>query len=165
MTGLTAAAISGVDPAGGVSLVVGALAASRLPDVDTKWGLGKAHRSLPHSLLLAGGSVFVAAAVVFAWLYSGDGNEALGGSYSPQSITTELIGLGVIGFALGYLSHLLLDASTIHGIWLAVPGGRKIKPPYKYAVRTGGLRELAVTILMVAACALLLERAVGISIL
>lgn len=50
-----------------------------------------------------------------------------------------------MGFALGYLSHLLLDALTVKGIWLASPGGRRLAFPL---VREGRVPEPLVSLLI-----------------
>lgn len=143
-------------------MVVGALAASRLPDIDAKLKPGKDHRSLPHSLLLAGLPVFVFTLVLFGSL-AASGEAALESLGLSGSLPADVPGRFFLGFGLGYLSHLALDAATFSGIWLAVPGGAKLRVPKKVAVRTGGLREVGAALVMVLLCAVLLEPAVGIS--
>lgn len=60
------------------------------------------------------------------------------------------------GAAIGYLSHLALDAVNPSGVWLFIPKGRRIGLPRKKAIRTGSFKELVVFALLMAALAVAL---------
>ncbi len=109
----------GLDPVGTMAFVATAAIGCKVPDLDRVINSGPSHRSLPHSLGIAGGAV-VALALFAAALP--DANTFL--------ITS--------GFAVGYLSHLLLDALTPSKIPLLLPGG----PRFGIGIiPTGSLRE------------------------
>lgn len=102
--GVGAAALTGHAPAEAVAVGAAATVTAKLPDLDRIVNDGPNHRSLTHSVVLAGGLV-----VVLAFILA-QGMGALGSAV-------------VFGLAAGYLSHLLLDAMTPKSIPLLWPGG------------------------------------------
>lgn len=137
------------------ALTAGSIAASIAPDVDAKLSFlhpfrpGYDHRSFPHSLLFGGGGVLLLALIGYLWL---SGLPAAAIIPEPLGIgvfTPDTLALLAPGVAIGYLSHLALDAMTVSGIWLRVPRGKRVGLPKKKAVRTGSLTELLVWFVMV----------------
>ena len=155
LAGLSASAAAGLDTGQAFALTAGALAASRLPDVDAKLNPGPAHRSLPHSLVFGGGGAILAALLLLGWIGSPAGERALaplgtaGGPVSPEAVSMAVVGSGI-----GYLTHLLLDACTKSGIWLLLPRGTRLGLPRRYALKTGGPAERLVAVVIVAGCLL-----------
>lgn len=153
--GLAASAVAGLDTGQAFALTAGALAASRLPDVDAKLNPGPAHRGLPHSLVFGGGGAVLATLLLLSWLGSPAGERALaplgtaGGPVSPEALSMAVVGSGI-----GYLTHLLLDACTKSGIWLLLPRGTRIGLPRRYALKTGGPAERLVGVMILAGCLL-----------
>lgn len=121
------------------ALTIGAVATSKLPDVDAKIIRSPDHRSFPHTVFLGGGFAVVAALVAYVWLSA----NASGASLGPLREGT--VALLAPGAAIGYLTHLALDASTKSGIWLVLPKDKRIGLPRKYAVRTGSPTELLIS--------------------
>lgn len=117
--GVAAAAATGHSP--GEAVIVGAAATvtAKLPDVDRLVNKGPNHRSLTHSLVIAGGGVALLALIV--------------------SVGLGMIGSAVVfGLAVGYVSHLLLDSMTAASIPLIWPGGPKFSLG---SIATGKLGE------------------------
>lgn len=139
LAGLAVSYGAGLGFKGAAALTIGAIATSKLPDVDAKINKSPDHRSFPHTVVLGGGAAVVLALVAYAWLSANAPTSALG-FLSPASVA-----LVAPGGAIGYLTHLALDASTKSGIWLLLPKDRRIGLPKKYAVRTGGPIELLIS--------------------
>lgn len=128
---------AGLSPALTVVTAAGAFFAARRPDMDSSPECEDPkkrydHRGYPHSLLFAGGSVCLLALWAVA-LFGHPAPDLAQGLPLPEALvalseepSAPLVGLAAVGFALGYLSHLLLDALTTKGIWLARPGGRRL---------------------------------------
>lgn len=129
----------GFSPALTVVTAAGAFAAACLPDTGYDPEAGDPgryeHRGLPHSLVLAGGLVCLAALVAVA-LFGYPALDAGGDGPLVQAVVSlsgsdpeGLVAVAAVGAALGYVSHLLLDGLTTKGIWLMSPGGRRIGAP------------------------------------
>lgn len=121
------------------ALTIGAIATSKLPDVDAKIIRSPDHRSFPHTVILGGGMAVVLALLAYVWITANASSASLG----P-------LGPGTVAFlapgaAIGYLTHLALDASTKSGIWLLLPKDKRIGLPREYAVRTGSPMELLIS--------------------
>lgn len=127
--GVAAAAITGHAPVEAVAVGAAATLTAKLPDIDRVVNDGPNHRSLTHSVVLAGGLVV---ALVFV-LSQGAG--ALGSAV-------------LFGLAAGYLSHLALDAMTAASVPLLWPGGPKLSLG---SIATGKIGERMVVWLLVAA--------------
>lgn len=137
------------------ALTAGAIAAATAPDVDAKFSFLHPlrhkydHRSLPHSLLFGGGGIVVLALIAYLWISGLPAN-----AIAPETLGLAVFAPGTLallapGAAVGYLSHLILDAMTVKGIWLGMPRGKRIGLPKKKAIRTGGLAELGLWFVMV----------------
>jgi membrane-bound metal-dependent hydrolase YbcI (DUF457 family) len=137
-TGLAVSWAAGLGFEGAVALTAGAVATSKLPDVDAKINRSPDHRSFPHTLIVGGGAAVVVACIAYVWLWANASGLAVG------PLSAGEVALIAPGGAIGYLTHLALDAATSSGIWLLVPKDRRIGLPRKYAIRTGGLGELTV---------------------
>jgi len=100
-----------------------ALAASGLPDVDSKLPL--AHRGPTHYLLTA--ALLTVLVAVGAWRFAGP----------------EFDGSIVAGFACGYLLHILADMSTVTGVRALSPFTRRRLwlLPRRLRFRYDGVRE------------------------
>ncbi|MDN5697369.1 MAG: metal-dependent hydrolase [Rubrobacter sp.] len=121
------------------ALTIGAIATSKLPDVDARIIRGPDHRSFPHTVILGGGTAVVLALVAYVWISANASNSSLG-PLGPGTVA-----LLAPGAAIGYLAHLALDASTKSGIWLLLPKDKRVGLPRKYAVRTGSPTELLIS--------------------
>jgi len=116
----------GADPLVSAVLVAAAAVGSKAPDLDRLLDSGPSHRSLPHSLGLAGGGAVLVAAIA-------------------ATLPEQHDFFVAAGFAAGYLSHLLLDALTPSRVPLLLPGG----PRFGLGViPTGSLREGILCFLM-----------------
>lgn len=149
LAGLAVCAGVGLPADGAAVLTTGAVAASIAPDVDAKlnfFGSDWDHRSFPHSLAFGGGGAVLLALIGYLWLSAHVPSTPLSelGLLSPGAVA-----LLAPGAAVGYLSHLGLDALTRSGIWLVMPKGRRVGLPRKKAIRTGGLGELGLWAAMV----------------
>lgn len=151
LAGIAVSAALGLSTEQALGLTVGAVAASTLPDIDAKVNIGNDydHRSLPHSLLFGGGGFTVLALIAYLWLRANT-PELGSGLLEPSTLT-----LLAPGAAVGYLSHLALDAPNRSGIWLLAPGGKRLAPPKQYAVKTGGMVELLIRVALIVACVVL----------
>lgn len=138
LAGLAVSYGAGLGFEGAAALTIGAIATSKLPDVDARLIRGPDHRSFPHTVILGGGSAMVLALVAYVWLSTNAASISLG----PLGSAVALLAPGA---AIGYLTHLALDASTKSGIWLLLPKDRRVGLPRKYAVRTGSLTELLIS--------------------
>ena len=136
LAGLAVSYGAGLGFEGAAALTIGAVATSKLPDVDARIKKGPDHRSFPHTVVLGGGFAVVAALVAYVWLSA----NASGTSLGPLGPGT--VALLAPGAAIGYITHLALDASTKSGIWLLLPKDKRVGLPRKYAVRTGSVTEL-----------------------
>ena len=118
-------------------LVAGALVADRIPDQDRHLDNSYDHRSVTHSMLVAGGLVVLAALwTVGNFGFAGQNLQALADDPGP------LVGVFSVGAATGYLTHLVLDSMTPKRVWLLLPGGPKFG--LILVGRTGGLGEWVV---------------------
>ena len=145
-----------LSPALTVVTAAGAFFAARRPDMDSAPGSEdpKArydHRGYPHSLVFAGGGVLVLALWAVA-IFGHPAPDLARGLPLPEALVAlsegppaPLVGVAAVGFALGYLSHLLLDALTTKGIWLSSPGGRRLAFPL---VKEGRVPEPLVSLLI-----------------
>lgn len=138
LAGLAVSYGAGLDFEGAAALTIGAIATSKLPDVDAGLIRGPDHRSFPHTVLLGGGAAVVLALVAYVWLSANAASISIG----PLESAVALVAPGA---AIGYLVHLALDASTKSGIWLLLPKDRRVGLPRKYAVRTGSPTELLIS--------------------
>lgn len=111
-SGIGAAAVAGAPLAGAVAATVGALAASKLPDIDREGDASYNHRSVTHSALLA-----VPALIVAAYLLPFEELPGAAAALAPMA---------AMGFIAGYASHLLLDALTIKRIPLLLKRGPRV---------------------------------------
>lgn len=152
LAGLGVAAVSGVGAEAAKAITVGAVATSKLPDLDRYIDRSPQHRSLPHSLILGGGGFMVAVVVAMGLLASGAASEQIYSIFSGQLVTPITLHFALIGTVAGYLAHLGLDALTSSGIWLLWPRGKRIGLPRKKAIRTGGVKEHSICALMLLAC-------------
>ena len=139
LAGLAVSYGAGLGFEGAAALTIGAVATSKLPDVDGRIKKGPDHRSFPHTVVLGGGFAVVAALVAYVWLSA----NASGLSLGP--LGPDTVALLAPGAAIGYLTHLALDASTKSGIWLLLPKDKRVGLPRKYAVRTGSPTELLIS--------------------
>lgn len=139
LAGLAVSYAAGLGFEEAAALTIGAIATSKLPDVDAKINKGPDHRSFPHTVILGGGAAVVLALVAYVWLSTNASSAGLG-PLGPGTVA-----LLAPGAAIGYLTHLALDASTKSGIWLLLPKDKRIGLPRKYAVRTGSLTELLIS--------------------
>lgn len=139
LAGLAVSYGAGLGFEGAAALTIGAVATSKLPDVDARLIRGPDHRSFPHTVVLGGGTAVVLALVAYVWLSANAADASLG-PLGPGTVA-----LVAPGAAIGYLAHLALDASTKSGIWLLLPKDQRIGLPKKYAVRTGSPTELLVS--------------------
>ncbi|MDP9474357.1 MAG: metal-dependent hydrolase [Actinomycetota bacterium] len=153
--GLYAQAV-GLSPALTAVTAAGAFVAARGPDVDSSPESEDPkrrydHRGYPHSLVFAGGGVLALAlwAVALLGYPASDLARDLPLSAALVAVSegppAPLAGVVAVSFALGYLSHLLLDALTVKGIWLLSPGGRRLAFPL---VRQGRVPEPLVSLLI-----------------
>lgn len=149
LAGLTVAAVSGAGAEASTAITVGAVATSKLPDLDRYVDKSPQHRSLPHSLILGGGGVLVAALVAMGALASGAATEQIYNVFAGNIVTPLRLHFAVIGAVAGYFSHLALDGLTTSGIWLLWPKGKKIGLPRERAIKTGGIAEHSIAGLMV----------------
>lgn len=134
--GAATGAAAGLSPAETIALAAGAAVTAKLPDVDRIINSGPNHRSLTHSVVLAGGLVVALAFAVTAGL-------------SGETVEDALIAAAVWGGAVGYLSHLALDSMTAKSIPLLWPGG----PMFSLgSIVTGKIAERLVLWLLVAVC-------------
>lgn len=152
LAGLSVSAVSGVGAEAAAALTVGAVATSKLPDLDRYIDRSPNHRSLPHSLILGGGSFMMAALIALVLLTSGAFDEQLYSVFTGQIVTPVTLHFALIGAVAGYLVHLGLDCLTSAGIWLLLPGGKRVGLPKKSAVRSGGAVEHAIAACMLVAC-------------
>lgn len=139
VAGLAVSYGAGLGFEGAAALTIGAIATSKLPDVDARVIRGPDHRSVPHTVVLGGGFAVVAALVAYVWLSANASSTSLG-PLGPGTVA-----LLAPGAAIGYLTHLALDASTKSGIWLLLPKDKRVGLPRKYAVRTGSPTELLIS--------------------
>jgi membrane-bound metal-dependent hydrolase YbcI (DUF457 family) len=112
VAGLAAGAAWGLGPAQTLVLFAAALPVASLPDKDRLLNPGRDHRSWPHSIILGGGGILIAAYYLSRWLVE---------EHVP------LLALAPYGVAAGYLSHLMLDALTGAGVWVLAPGGPRVR--------------------------------------
>lgn len=155
LAGLAASAAAGLGAGQAIALTAGAVLASRLPDVDAKVNPGPAHRRIPHSLVFGGGGAVLVALLLLSWMGSPQGERLLvGASGAGGPVLPEALPMVVVGAALGYLTHLALDACTRSGIWLFMPKGTRVGLPRRYSLRTGGPSERLVGVVIVAGCLL-----------
>lgn len=152
LAGLTVAAVSGTGIEASAAITAAAVATSKLPDLDRYIDKSPQHRSLPHSLILGGGGVLVAALIALGVLASGTASEQIYSMFSGHIVTPITLHFAVIGAVSGYFAHLGLDAMTTSGIWLLWPKGKRIGLPTKKAVKSGGTRERAIAGLMIVCC-------------
>lgn len=150
--GVAVAAATGHSPVEAAAVGAAAVVTAKLPDVDRLVNDGPNHRSLPHSLIIAGG--LVVALAVYA-------------STRPEVAEAGILGMRlgsavVLGLAVGYLSHLALDAITTAGIPLFLPGGPRLSLGL---VRTGKLGEQVVVWILVAVAVVAAMASYGVSIL
>lgn len=138
LAGLVVSYAAGLGFEEAAALTIGAIATSKLPDVDARLIRGADHRSFPHTVILGGGAAVVLALVAYVWLSANAASISLG----PLGNAVALLAPGA---AIGYLAHLALDASTKSGIWLLLPKDKRIGLPRKYAVRTGSPTELVIS--------------------
>lgn len=153
LAGLAASALAGYGGEQAVAMTVGAVATSRLPDIDRKFNRGPKHRSITHSLVLGGAGAFLLMLAAMLWA-----NTAAGARMLQQTggwITPELVERAAFGGWLGYMAHLALDAPTREGIWLLLPGGKRLRPPERQAVKTDGFAELVTGLALVGGCVML----------
>ena len=147
---------AGLSPALTFVTAAGAYLAARRPDMDAAPESEDPkrrydHRGYPHSLLFAGGGVLTLAlwAVAIFGYPPRDLAEGLPLAEALVSLSegppAPLAGALAVGFALGYLSHLLLDALTVKGIWLMSPGGCRLAFPL---VKEGRVPEPLVSVLV-----------------
>ncbi len=112
-TGAATGAAFGLPIGHTVAMAAASGITAKLPDVDRLINKGPNHRSLTHSLVIAGGG-FLALAY-----------------YLCSILPSTLLGMGFIvpviiwGLAIGYVSHLLLDSFTCKKIPLLFPRGAK----------------------------------------
>lgn len=133
--GLTVATGGGVSEL--AAIVIGALAADRIPDQDRRLDKSANHRSITHSLVLGGGAAVVCAIVIGAF--------AASIAVEPE-LKNTLAAFG-LGLPAGYLAHLALDSLTPKRVWLLAPGGPRFGPGF---MEGGGIGE---GLLFVALCA------------
>jgi membrane-bound metal-dependent hydrolase YbcI (DUF457 family) len=141
------------------ALTAGAIATSKLPDIDAEVKRGPDHRSFPHSLVIGGGVALMVALVVWGTVLTGAANGLIYALPDSAPVSAATLNLAVAGGVLGYFTHLLLDAMTRSGIWLLMPKGKALRLPKRYSVRIGGVGEWLVSGVMVV-CALMLGLAV-----
>lgn len=141
--GVAAAAITGHAPEEAVVVGGAAILTAKLPDVDRVINSGPNHRSLTHSVVLAGGLVVALAFV----LSQGAG---------------PLASAVLFGLAVGYLSHLALDAMTAASVPLLWFGGPRLSLG---SIATGKLGERVVVWLLVAATVVVALGAYGAGII
>lgn len=158
--GLGASGVAGLSVDEAIAFTVGAFAASIAPDVDATMRLRKRydHKSLPHSLVFGGLGSVILAFVVYSWL------AANAPSTYNDPIPAGTVALLAPGAAVGYLSHLALDAMNPSGIWLFMPKGIRIGLPRKRTIRTGSFKELLVSVVMLVGCVLLTGPVLGIPV-
>lgn len=152
LAGLSVSAVSGAGVQAAAAITVGAVATSKLPDLDRYVDRSPQHRSLPHSLILGGGGFMVAALVAMGLLASGGFDEQLYSLFSGNIVTPVTLRFAVIGAVAGYLAHLGLDCLTSSGIWLLWPKDKRVGLPKKSAIRTSGVVEHAIAGCMLVAC-------------
>lgn len=152
LCGLVAASTWGLPTDEATALTVGSFAASITPDVDAKLRIGRSydHRSLPHSLIFGGLGSILLAFLAYNWL------TVNAPSTAGDVIPPGTVALLAPGAAIGYLSHLALDAMNPSGVWLFMPKGRRIGLPREKAIRTGSFKELVMFVLLMAALAVAL---------
>lgn len=152
LAGLSVSAVSGVGAEGCAAITVGAIATSKLPDLDRYIDNSPQHRSFPHSLILGGGGFMIAALMVMGLLASGGLDGQIYSVFGGELITPATLHFALVGSVAGYLTHLGLDSLTSSGIWLLWPKGKRIGLPRKKAIRSGGVTEHAISALMLIAC-------------
>lgn len=142
MAGLAVSAVSGVGVEAAAALTVGAVATSKLPDVDRYVDKSPNHRSITHSLLIGGGGFMVAALIAMSVLASGAASEQIYSVFSGHVVTPLTLHFAVIGAVVGYLAHLGLDACTSKGIWLLWPKGKRVGLPKSKVVRSTATEQV-----------------------
>lgn len=152
LAGLSVSTVSGVGTGAAAAITVGAIATSKLPDVDRYVDKSPNHRSLPHSLVLGGGGFMAIALLAMGLLASGAFDEQLYSVFTGRVVTPVMLHFALIGAVAGYLVHLGLDCLTSAGIWLMFPGGQRVGLAKKSAVRSGGMVEHAIAACMLVAC-------------
>lgn len=153
LAGLAASALAGYGGPEAVAMTAGAIATSRLPDIDRKFNRGPKHRSVTHSLVRGGLGALVLMLIAIASANTATGAETL--QQTGGWLTPELVERAAFGGWLGYMAHLALDAPTREGIWLMFPGGKRIRPRESNAVKTDGLTEIVAGLVMVGGCLML----------
>lgn len=121
------------------ALTIGAVATSKLPDVDARIIRRPNHRSFPHTVILGGDAAVVVALLAYLWLSANAASVGLG------PLGAGMVALLAPGAAIGYLTHLALDAATKSGVWLLVPKDIRVGLPRKIAVRTSSPTELLIS--------------------
>lgn len=139
--GAGTAAAMGLSAGHAAAMAGGAAVTAKLPDIDRMINSGPNHRSLTHSMILAGGGVLALA------------------YYFCSLLPATLMGMGFIvpvvvwGLAIGYVSHLVLDSCTSKKVPLFLPGGMKFGIGL---VKTGTATERVFMVVMVASTLLFL---------
>lgn len=141
--GAVSAAVWGLDPLQLTTIAAASSLAAGLPDEDRVVNDGPNHRSLTHSVAFAA----VVAAFLLAYVSPRipDIGPAVGSKLVELPLAGGLLGeanagsigeylaalmlIGAIGLAIGYFSHLLLDALTPAGVWILLPGGPRFSLP------------------------------------
>lgn len=137
----------GLDPLQAITFTVTSAVAAYLPDKDRLVDSGPNHRSLTHSLAFGLGISFVLVSYVHPRVVEigpalgsrlGDRlgelpvlGALVGGTFASAAgeWVASLVLIAALGAALGYLSHLLLDALTPAGVWILLPGGPRLCLP------------------------------------
>lgn len=141
----------GLDPLQAITFTVTSAVAAYLPDKDRLVDSGPNHRSLTHSFAFGLGISYVLVAYVRPRVVEigpalgsrlGDrlgelpvlgalvgGTFASGFASAAGEWVASLVLIAALGAALGYLSHLLLDALTPAGVWILLPGGPRLCLP------------------------------------
>lgn len=110
------------------ALVIGALAADRIPDQDRWLDQSANHRSITHSLVFGGGAALAGA--VFLALFAS--------SLSVEPALRAALTAFGMGLPAGYLAHLALDSLTPKRVWVVFPGGPRFGPGF---MEGGGIGE------------------------
>lgn len=140
----------GAPVAAAPALALGAAATAKLPDIDREVNSGPNHRSVTHSAVIAG--LPALATGLFAGnLVSALMPAVLGDVPVVGALAAELLRYLLVGAAVGYLSHLLLDALTPKRIPLLVGGSPRFGFPLVNSKRYPFLEPLAALSLTVAA--------------
>lgn len=139
LAGIAVSYGAGLGFEGAAALTIGAIATSKLPDMDARLIRGPDHRSFPHTVILGGGLAVMLALVAYVWITASAASASLG-PLGPGTVA-----LLAPGGAIGYLTHLALDASTKSEIWLLFPKDKRVGIPRKMAVRTGSPTELLIS--------------------